>query len=237
MGYRLSKTISGFKMKILSIIPARGGSKGLPRKNIIDLNGKPLIGWTIGASLKSKYITDTIVSSDDEEILNISQQYGANVLKRPKELATDIASSESAVEHAIKQLEKQNRVYDYIVLLQPTSPFRDEKDIDKAFEILFEKKATALISVKEYDNKILKAFIDKNGFIEGIRNNIYPFQRRQDLPKVYMSNGAIYIVKVDEFIKNKSFWTEKTVKFVMDEIKSMDIDTREDLERIRGYMK
>ena len=126
--------------KILSIIPARGGSKGLPRKNIIDLNGKPLIGWTIGASLKSKYITDTIVSSDDEEILNISQQYGANVLKRPKELATDIASSESVVLHTIKELKKQDKIYDYIVLLQPTSPLRDEKDIDKAFEMLFKKK-------------------------------------------------------------------------------------------------
>ena len=103
-------------IKILSIIPARGGSKGLPRKNIIDLNGKPLIGWSIEASLKSKYITDTIVSSDDEEILNISQQYGANVLKRPKELATDIASSESVVEHTIKELEKQNKKYALVTM-------------------------------------------------------------------------------------------------------------------------
>ena len=225
-------------MKILSIIPARGGSKGVPRKNIIDLNGKPLIAWTIEASLKSRYITKTVVSSDDNEILEISKNYGANILIRPDDLATDTSSSQSVVEHVIKELEKLNEKYDYIILLQPTSPLRDEKDIDNAFEILFEKKATALISVKEYDNKILKTFVDnKNGFIEGVRNNLYPFMRRQDLPKVYMSNGAIYIVKVDEFLKNNSFWTKKTVKFVMDEIKSMDIDTQNDLNQIRKYFK
>ena len=224
-------------MKILSIIPARGGSKGLLRKNIIDLNGKPLIGWTIEASLKSRYITKTIVSSDDNEILEVSKKYGANVLKRPDNLATDTSSSQSVVEHTITELEKVNEKYDYLVLLQPTSPLRDRNDIDEAFETLFEKNATALISVKEYDNKILKAFIDnQEGFIEGVRNNIYPFMRRQDLPKVYMSNGAIYITKVDEFLKNKSFWTEKTVKFVMDEIKSMDIDTKEDMQKIRRYL-
>jgi len=224
-------------IKILSIIPARGGSKGLPRKNIIDLNGKPLIAWTIEASLKSKYITDTYVSSDDNEILEISKKYKANILKRPKELATDTASSESVVEQVINELKKQNKSYDYIILLQPTSPLRDEKDIDKAFKMLFEKQATALISVKEYDNKILKAFIDnKDGFIEGIRNNYYPFMRRQDLPKTYMSNGAIYIIKTDEFMKNKSFWTNKTIKFVMNEVKSMDIDTKEDLEKVREYL-
>jgi len=224
-------------IKILSIIPARGGSKGLPRKNIIDLNGKPLIAWTIEASLKSKYITDTYVSSDDDEILEISQRYGAYIIKRPKKLATDTSSSESVVKHVIKELKKQNKEYDYIILLQPTSPLRNAKDIDKAFKILFEKKATALISVKEYDNKILKAFIDnKYGFIEGIKNNTYPFTRRQDLPKVYMSNGAIYIIKTEEFMKNKSFWTDRAIKFVMDENKSIDVDTKEDLEKIKGLL-
>ena len=224
--------------KILAIIPARGGSKGLPRKNILDIQGKPLVAWTVEASLKSKYITDTYVSSDDNEILEVSQKYGANILKRAKELATDTASSESVVEDVIEILEKKGEKFDYLVLLQPTSPLRDEKDIDEAFKILFEKKATALISVVKYDNKILKAFIDnQEGFIEGIRNNKYPFTRRQDLPKVYMSNGAIYIIKVDEFMKNRSFWTQKSVKFVMDEIKSMDIDTKEDLEKVKGYMR
>ena len=223
-------------MNILAVIPARGGSKGLPRKNILELNGKPLIAWTIESSLKSKYITDTYISSDDNEILEVSKKYGAKVLKRPDNLATDISNSEVVVNHAIEELKKQNKIYDFIILLQPTSPLRDKKDIDEAFEILFEKNATALISVKEEDNKILKAFIDnKDGFVDGISNNKYPFTRRQDLPKVYMSNGAIYIIKIDEFLKNKSFWTDKTIKFIMDDIKSMDIDKQEDFKRVEDF--
>jgi len=220
--------------KILAIIPARGGSKGLPRKNILDLAGKPLIAWTIEASLKSRYINKTIVSSDDEEILAISKKYGADIIRRPDEFSTDLASSEVVVKHAIESV---NEKFDYIVLLQPTSPLRSFEDIDNAFEFLFKKNATALISVKEYNNKILKAFKEKgNGFIEGISNNQYPFTRRQDLPKVYMSNGAIYIIQVIEFNKSNSFFTDKTISYIMKDIKSLDIDNMEDLEKIKGYM-
>lgn len=220
--------------KILAIIPAREGSKGLPDKNIIDLAGKPLIAWTIEASLGSKYITKTIVSSDSDAILEIAKQYGGDTLKRPSELATDTASSEVVVKHVLESIDTK---YDYIVLLQPTSPLRNKIDIDSAFEKLFASDATALISVCEFDNKILKAFNENaNGYLEGISNNQYPFMRRQDLPKTYMSNGAIYIIKVDEFIKRDSFFTDKTVSFTMDEIKSLDIDTREDLKKVEKYI-
>ncbi|HEB62613.1 MAG TPA: acylneuraminate cytidylyltransferase family protein, partial [Bacteroidetes bacterium] len=140
--------------KILAIIPARGNSKGLPQKNIINLNGKPLIAWTIEASLKSKYITKTIVSSDSDTILKIAKKYGANTLKRPVQYSTDQASSEVVVKHAMKSI---NKKYDYIILLQPTSPLRDKTAIDNAFEKLFSLDATSLISVCETDNKILKA--------------------------------------------------------------------------------
>jgi len=215
--------------KVLAIIPARGGSKGLPRKNILNLNGKPLIAWTIESSLKSKYIAKTIVSSDDDEILEISKKYGAGILKRPKELATDTASSEVVVKHAIESI---NENFDYIILLQPTSPLRDVENINNAFENLFEEDATALISVCKIDNKILKAFKkNKDGFIEGISNNEYPFKRRQDLPKTFISNGAIYIVKVDKFLENNSFLTDKTISYMMNEIESIDIDSMKDLEK------
>lgn len=231
-----SKTVPGYKMKtptVLAIIPARGGSKGLPRKNIIDLLGKPLIGWTIDASLKSKYITKTLVSSDDDEILDIAQQYKADILKRPAELALDTTSSEAVVEHVMQELNNQNSVFDYLILLQPTSPLRSFRDIDNAFDILFKSDATSLISVYETDNKLLKAFKqNEDGYIEGVSNNKYPFQRRQDLPKTYMSNGAIYIIKVDEFIKNNSFFTDKTVSYEMSKEKSADIDTLEDIQKI-----
>lgn len=221
--------------KVLAIIPARGGSKGLPKKNITDLAEKPLIAWTIEASLDSKYITKTIVSSDSDEILEVAKNYGSDILKRPDELATDTSSSEVVIKHTLESMEEK---FDYVVLLQPTSPLRDTNDIDNAFKKLFSSDVTALISVCEYDNKILKAFKENGiGYIEGISNNTYPFMRRQDLPKTYMSNGAIYIIKVDEFLRNNSFYTDKTISFIMDKLKSLDIDTEEDLKKVETIIK
>ncbi len=222
--------------KILAVIPARGGSKGIPKKNIIDLAGKPLLAWTIEASLNSKYITKTVVSSDDDEILNNAQKYNASIIKRPKYLALDKSASEPVLIQAIESLEDE--VFDYVILLQPTSPLRDSSDIDKAFEILFESEASALISVSNIDNKILKAFKEgKNNFIKPISNTAYPFMRRQDLPQTFISNGAIYIIETKEFLKKKILYTDKTIAFKMDTIKSIDIDTIEDLHRASKYLQ
>ncbi len=217
--------------RVLSIIPARGGSKGLPRKNIVDLAGKPLIAWTIEASLNSKYITKTIVSSDDKEILKVSVEYGAEVIRRPGHLASDTATSESVVKHSVNYLESIGEVFDIVVLLQPTSPLRDYKDIDNAFEIMFDSSATAIISVSKVDNKILKTLVrGSNGFLEGISNNKYPFMRRQDLPLVFMPNGAIYIIMIDTFKKEFSFLTNKTASYLMPNNRSLDIDNSDDLK-------
>jgi CMP-N,N'-diacetyllegionaminic acid synthase len=221
--------------KILAIIPARGGSKGLPRKNIVDLGGKPLIVWTIEASLSSNYITKTVVSSDSDEVLQIAKEHGVDVLKRPNEFATDTASSESVIKHALESL---NEDFDYLVVLQPTSPLRTAKDIDSSFEKMMAEYATSLISVCNTDNKILKAFKENDsGYIEGISNNKYPFERRQNLPKTYMSNGAIYIIKVSEFLELKSLYTDKTIAFLMDEVSSIDIDNQRDLQDAEGLLQ
>jgi CMP-N,N'-diacetyllegionaminic acid synthase len=224
-------------VKIISIIPARGGSKGLPKKNILELAGKPLIAWTIESSLKSKYISKTIVSSDCDEILNISSKYGSEILKRPDELARDTTPTEPVVEHILQNIKDLGN-YSYLVLLQPTSPLRDEKDIDEAIsKLIQEKDATALISVKEIDNKILKAFkINNNGYLEGISNNKYPFMRRQDLPKVFMPNGAIYIISINEFLKTKRLFSDNAISYLMNEEKSLDIDTIDDFEKIKNYI-
>ena len=224
-------------MKIISIIPARGGWKGLPKKNILELAGKPLIAWTIESSLKSKYISKTIVSSDCDEILNISSKYGSEILKRPDELARDTTPTEPVVEHILQNIKDLGN-YSYLVLLQPTSPLRDEKDIDEAIsKLIQEKDATALISVKEIDNKILKAFkINNNGYLEGISNNKYPFMRRQDLPKVFMPNGAIYIISINEFLKTKRLFSDNAISYLMNEEKSLDIDTIDDFEKIKNYI-
>ncbi len=219
---------------ILAVIPARGGSKGLLRKNILDLGGKPMIAWTIEASLRSKYITKTVVSSDSDEILAISKEYGASVLKRPDELSDDTSSSESVVKHAIDGI---NGEFDLIILLQPTSPLRDSFDIDSAIEKMLNESATALISGFEIDNTVLEAFKEgSDGYIEGISNNSYPFMRRQDLPITYMSNGAIYIIQTNKFLKGNSFYTKKTVMFVMDKVKSLEIDTKEDFNEVKSNL-
>ncbi len=218
-------------LKFLSIIPARGGSKGIPKKNIIELAGKPLIAWTIEASLKSKYISKTIVSSDSDEILNIASKYNCHTIKRPGELATDEANSQVVIEHVLKNINADS--YDYLLLLQPTSPLRDSKDIDLAIEKIIEKKATALISVYTPEHTPLKAFLqNEEGFLKGLVNNKYPFLRRQDLPTVYMPNGAIYIIKIDEFLKHKQLFTNQTIHYKMSIEKSLDIDTFEDLHLV-----
>ena len=215
--------------KFLSIIPARGGSKGIHKKNIIDLAGKPLMAWTIEASMKSKYISKTIVSSDSDEILDIASKYNCFSMKRPSELANDEANSQVVVEHVLKNIKADE--YDYLLLLQPTSPLRNNKDIDLAIDKIVEKKATALISVYTPEHTPLKAFLqNEDGFLKGLVNNEYPFLRRQDLPTVYLPNGAIYIIKIDDFLKHKQFFTDKTIHYKMSIEKSHDIDTLEDLK-------
>jgi len=221
--------------KVLAIIPARGGSKGIKDKNIVNLAGKPLLAWTIEASLHSKYISKTLVSSDSKEILKIASLYGASILQRPKDIALDTSPSESTILHALEAFKNEN--FEYIVLLQPTSPLRGSLEIDKAFKSLFETKASSLISVSMIDNKILKAFKkDANGFITPISDKAYPFMRRQDLPKTYMSNGAIYIIRTDDFLQYNTLLTNKAVSFIMDHSTSIDIDTIDDLHRAETYL-
>ncbi|WP_373002776.1 cytidylyltransferase domain-containing protein [Sulfurimonas sp.] len=223
--------------KILAIIPARAGSKGIKDKNIINLNSKPLIAWSIEASTKSKFITKTIVSSDADNILDIAKQYGASTIRRPDNLALDSTPSEDVIKHTIDLLENENEIYDYLILLQPTSPIRDQNDIDKAFSNLFKTDANALISVYKEDSKILKTFKEnKNGYIEGISNNDFPFMPRQSLPPVYMSNGAIYIIKVSEFSKTKKLFTDKTIFYEMSKRRSIDIDSLSDLNEAKKQL-
>ena len=206
----------------LAIIPARGGSKRLPRKNILDLCGKPLISWSIEAALKSKYISKVVVSSDDEEILNISSNFGADIIKRPYELANDTATTFDTVKHTIDNLEK----YDYIVLLQPTSPLRNEKHIDEAIELLEEKQADAIVSVCEMDHSPLWSnTLPKDGNMNNFLRDEVLNKRSQDLEKYYRVNGAVYICKTDKLLENKSFFLKDNIfAYIMDRKSSIDID-------------
>lgn len=224
--------------KILAIIPAKGKSRGLPQKNLIKIKNKPLIIYTIEAALNSKYISKTIVSSESKKILKIAQEKGAIIIKRPQKLATDTVCIEDVVIDVLNKLKKRKESYSVLVVLQPTSPLRTSQDINQAFEKFFTSKATALISVYKQDKNQCKAFtLNKNGYLKGLIDDKSPFLRRQDLPEVFMPNGAIFIVSVKEFLENKSFLTNKTISFAMSKERSLDIDSYEDLERARKLLK
>ena len=223
------------KKKILAVITARSGSKRLPNKNILDLAGKPLIAWTIEESKKSKYIDKLIVSTDSSEIAEISTRYKAEVpFIRPKELALDESDSLSVLKHSIKFFEGE---YNYILLLQPTSPLRKVKDIDKAIEML-SKKIKAVVSVCEtehsplWTNTLPKDLSMKNFIRPEIKN-----KRSQDLPKYYRLNGAIYLSEIDYFIKNNGFFADNTKAYIMSQVSSIDIDVELDFLLVETILK
>ncbi|NUW68976.1 acylneuraminate cytidylyltransferase family protein [Vibrio coralliilyticus] len=218
------------KPPLLVIIPARGGSKGLPRKNILELAGKPLLAWTIEECLKCHFPIKVIVSSDDNEILEVAKSYGAETLKRPSVLASDTALSIPVMLHAVEALGSESENYPYIALMQPTSPLRRAKHIIEAYEKLLTEGASSVISVVEQKNNPLKSFIIRDGCLRGISNDEYPFMRRQDLPPTFAANGAIYITAQEELCKSKSLMSSRVVAYEMNEIDSIDIDSSEDFE-------
>lgn len=226
-------------MRILAIIPARGGSKGIPRKNLVKVLGKPLIDWSIEAAIQSKFVTDVVVTSDDVKILENSKKYKSVIcLERPIELAQDDSPTEPVLLHTLQELKKVGKEYDHLILLQPTSPLRNAEDIDQAFKVITSSEATSLISVNEPPHHPLKSFIiEKEGYLKGLVNNDFPFMPRQSLPKVYQPNGAIYIIKVSTFLKGKKIFTDKTVPFLMTLDKSIDIDSENDIMLINKKYK
>ncbi len=213
--------------KILAIIPARGGSKGVLRKNIKSINGKPLIAYTIEAAKNSKYIDKIIVSTEDKEIKDISMNFGAEVpFLRPDELATDNSPSIDAIFYTLNRLHKEYEYYpNYVCLLQCTSPLRNSRHIDEAFLKLKEVGMDAIVSVCEaevnpYWSNVFRG--DKLGYFLEEGKTI---TRRQDLPKIYRMNGAIYIIKTETFLETKTFEPEYLTGYIMDNDSSIDIDT------------
>ncbi len=212
----------------LAVVLARGGSKRLPRKNILNLNGKPLVSWSIEAGLKSRYIDKVVVSSDDKEILEISKALGAEIVSRPDYLASDTSTTFDSLKHTIENFEK----YDYIILLQPTSPLRDKKHINEAIELLDKKNADAIISVCEVDHSplwsnVLPSSKSMVGFLKDEVLNL----RSQDLDMYYRINGAIYICRVDKFLEKETFFIKENIfAYEMDREVSLDIDTQLDFD-------
>lgn len=222
-------------MKVLFIITARGGSKGVPRKNIKLLGGMPLIAYKIISAQKCRYEKRVIVSTEDDEIASISKKYGAEVpFMRPEELATDSASSMDAVLHAMNWIEENDeRIYDYVCLLEPSSPFASYQDLDEALKMLDECKGDTLLGMKEVG--VTTNFIhslDKEG---GLSKFYYALEdlsslRRQDQQREYTMNGCMYISRWDYFIRKKMFHSVKSIPYIMPEEKSIEIDTLFDYE-------
>ena len=217
---------------ILALITARGGSKGIPQKNIIDLGGKPLLAWTIEAAQKSKYIDRLILSSDDTRIINIAKAYGCEVpFVRPAELALDTTSSMDVIFHALDSLHSS---YDYLLLLQPTSPFRTAAHIDQAIQHLFDRQAVSVVSIsKSKKSPELIFYQSENGTLQPIIKTDATATRRQDAKVTFQYNGAIYFTNIDYLKKVKSYKTSETVGLELSNFIDIDIDEPEDLAYAR----
>lgn len=215
-------------MNIFAVIPARAGSKGLPGKNTLSLGGKPLIAWTIQAALASSRIARTIVSSEDDGILSIARDWGAETpFVRPMELAEDETSGIDVVLHACHEMQG----FDYVVLLQPTSPLRNTQDIDAAIDLCIQNDAPACVSLTPSDKSPYWMYCvdDSRHLIPVLPMDQRP-TRRQALPQAYALNGAVYVAKIDWLMKTRSFLTEETLAYLMPRERSVDIDTAMDFK-------
>jgi len=219
--------------KLLAIIPARSGSKRLPNKNILPLHGKPLIQWSIDAAINSSFIDAVVVSTDSIEIADIAEKGGARVpFIRPAELSSDESTSIDVVLHAINELGSRGEYFNYVMLLQPTSPLRTEKHIDESVQLLLSKGAKAVVSVCRITHPIewigeIQDDLSMDAFIK----NIEPARRAQDFPDRYSLNGSIYLVSVPEFVKYKKFAIDQgCFAYKMEPESSVDIDEQLDFE-------
>ncbi len=223
-------------MNNLAIIPARSGSKGLPDKNIKDLNGKPLMAYSIEAALKSNLFDEVMVSTDSEKYAEIAKKCGASVpFLRSDELSGDKAGSWDVVKEVLNRYKEMGKEFDTICLLQPTSPLRDADDIKAAYELYVEKASVAVISVCEMEHSPLWSnTLPNNKSLEGfIRQEAQ--KPRQEIETYYRLNGAIYIVKTEEIYKGYDFYREGSFAYIMPTWKSVDIDSAFDFE-MAGFL-
>jgi len=222
---------------MLAIIPARGGSKGLPNKNIKLLIDKPLIAYTIEQALNAKMVSKVIVSTDSVEIANIAKKFGAEIpFLRPKNLATDTALAIDNYIYTIERLIKENIIKDTnFIVLQPTSPLRTSENIDEAINLFYEKKADSVISYTQEHHPIYwhKKINNDLTFSDIFESKL---KNRQAFNKTYYPNGAIYVFKFD-LIKQKRYYSDKSFAYIMARNQSIDIDTIEDFEYAEFLLK
>lgn len=223
------------KPKVLTLIPARKGSKRLPGKNIRNLHGKPLIAWTIEQACRCSLLDSVVVSTDCEEIAEIAKKYGAQVpFLRPQKLAADNSTSFSVVEHALQYFEQQHKIFDVVVLLEPTSPLRKMNDLDRSVQLFLDNydNYEALVSVGKIERehpRILKK-IDAN-------NTLLPFSSDlSDAQESYFPYGVIYLVKVDSLLKTQNFYAGRVLPYQIERWQNFEIDDEVDFACVEKIM-
>jgi len=224
---------------ITGIVTARGGSKGIPRKNVKLLGGKPLIAWTIEAALESK-LSNVIMSTDDEEIADVSRSWGVDVpFVRPAHLAQDMSSHIEVVIHAVQWLAQHRSVFpEYVMLLQPTVPLRIAEDIDGAIDLAEKTGADSVISVcLAASHPYLAKTIENDGRLRDFVYHIDKDLPRQNLPPAYVLNGAIYLINREVLLERKTWYTDKTYAYVMPPERSFDIDTEWEFNLVDLFLK
>jgi len=221
---------------IVAIIPARGGSKGIPRKNIIPVAGKPLVAWSIEQARHSELVEKVFVSTDDNEIADISRRYGADVVERPAELSSDTASSEDALTHAIDTIERgMTTAIETVVFLQATSPVRGKEDINNAIRLFRDEKADSLFSCMKLEDYFIWEKND-NRYVS-VNYDYRNRKRRQDIKPQYLENGSIYVFPPVTLRKHHNRLAGKIVAYEMDHWKSFQIDDKEDVEICEYYLR
>lgn len=224
-------------MKICTLITARGGSKGIPRKNIKPLNGKPVVAYSIEPSLNCDLINGTYVTTEDKEISEVSKKIGAEVINRPQELAEDDSSSVDVILHSLDYLDKQRKLPDFFILLQPTSPLRVLEDIENSIQLFVENDCDALISVCKIDHSSMLSLTIEHEFLVPTCNETFLNTRRQELPTYYSPNGAIYITTPESLRKTRTFYPKKTIPYIMPKERSVDLDTPFDFKLAEFLLK
>lgn len=227
--------------KILAIVTARGGSKGLPGKNVKELNGKPLIAWTIGQIKESVYLDRAFISTDSKEIAKVSEDYGIAVPElRPSELAQDDTSSMDVLEYTISKLEKQEEFFDYMILLEPTSPLRKKGDIDRMIEIAVDNpQADGVISlgrVHQEHPSIIKR-LNNDGFIVPYVSNLKISYQRQLEDAAFFPYGVGYLMKIGRFKETHSIYMEKMLPYYIERWQNYEVDDIYDFKCIETIMK
>jgi CMP-N,N'-diacetyllegionaminic acid synthase len=228
-------------VKILAIIPARGGSKSVPRKNIIKVNGAPLISYTIKAALKADCLTDIVVSTDDAEIAEISNKFGAQIpFIRPSDLASDEAQSAPVIEHALYFMEKLKGIqYDAVLMLQPTSPLRTSDHIKESLDLFKSQKCDSVVSIVSVggNHPLRMKRLENNYLINYVDQGFWNMKPRQSLPDVYIRNGAIYLISREAFLQQHQLIGNKCLGYVMNHSESANIDTPIDLKIAEQLLK